>query len=105
MVNYRLNVFHQKVDHYYLKYLSCNSITLIVPTVSTIKNTKPDGDLTPPNGAVCKDHTVDDNGQINSSEAKLKGMMMEMNQTLNKLTGSVTAPDSDTSQVVLMLNL
>ena len=67
---------------------------LIVPT---IKNTKLDGDLTPPNSTVLGD-TVDNGGE--QSEEKLKEVMKEMNQALKMLSGSVIAPDSATSQVV-----
>lgn len=64
-----------------------------------MRNTKLDGDLTPTNSVACKDHTVDDEGEINASEEKLKGMMMEMNQALNMLSGSVNAHDFSGNQV------
>ena len=99
MVNYHLNVFPQKVAHYYI--LATYVTPIIVPT---IKNTK-SGDLTSPIGAVCRD-SIDNNGeQINASEEKLKEVMKEMNQALNVLSGSVIAPDSATSQVWHIINM
>lgn len=74
-----------------------------VPTVSIMRNTKLDGDLTPTNSAACKDHTVDDEGEIKASEEKLKGMMMEMNQALNMLSGSVTVHDFSGNQPELVV--
>ena len=56
------------------------------------------------NTAVTKGHAINNGEQI-ASEEKLRGMMTEMNQTLNMLSGSVTAgvtASSSVSQVLLL---
>lgn len=81
--------------HYFIPYFN----PLIVPT---IKNK--DRGLTPPDSAVYEDHTVNNGEQVIASEEKLKGMMMEMNQTLNILSGSIS-PDSSTNKVIVLLQV
>jgi len=100
MASYHLNVFLQKVFNSLLYLRIAVIMILIVPTVSEIRNSKPDVDpvTTSANTAVTKSLAVNNGEQI-ASEEKLRGMMTEVNQTLKMLSGSVTADNSSINQI------